>query len=71
MDWCSRNHIQWTPILKKWIQSMFTGMSRMSVIRLWSILLFEGYGSLLPIIISILTSNKQMIMNASGSNIQS
>ena len=71
MDWCSRNHIQWTHILKKWIQSMFTGMSRMSVIRLWSILLFEGYGSLLPIIISILTSNKQMIMNASGSNIQS
>ena len=50
---------------------MFTGMSRMSVIRLWSILLFEGYGSLLPIIISILTSNKQMIMSASGSNIQS
>ena len=34
----------------------------MPVNRLWSIVLFEGYGAFLPMIVSILMSNKQQLM---------
>lgn len=67
MEWSRTRQINWTPILREWIQSMFISMNRQSVNRIWSIMLFEGYGSLLPLIISLLTSNKQMIMSLSPS----
>lgn len=67
MEWSRARQINWTPVLREWIQSMFISMNRQSVNRIWSIMLFEGYGSLLPLIISLLTSNKQMIMSLSPS----
>lgn len=67
MEWSRTRQINWTPVLREWIQSMFISMNRQSVNRIWSIMLFEGYGSLLPLIISLLTSNKQMIMSLSPS----
>ena len=63
MEWAKTRGINWMPVLTEWIQSMFTKMNRQSVNRLWSIVLFEGYSSLLPLFISILTSNKQRIMS--------
>lgn len=63
MEWAKTRHVNWMPILTEWIRSMFTMMNRQSVNRIWSIILFEGYSSLLPLFISILTSNKQRIMS--------
>ena len=62
MQWSEDKGIVWKRVLCRWIQSLFTAMSKQCVNRLWSIVLFEGYGAFLPMIVSILMSNKQQLM---------
>ena len=72
MQWSEAKHIAWEDVLSSWIQSLFTTMSKPCVNRLWSILLFEGYGALLPLVVSLLMSNKQLILSLPDStNVQS
>lgn len=63
MSWAESNHIDWSRVLRSWIQELFMSMKRQCVNRLWSILFFEGYGALLPLTIAILSSNKSFVMN--------
>lgn len=62
MQWSEDKGIVWERVLCRWILSLFTAMSKQCVNRLWSIVLFEGYGAFLPMIVSILMSNKQQLM---------
>ena len=47
-------------------------MNKTIVNRLWSVLLFEGYGVLLPMIISLIMSNRHLLNSPKASlNMQS
>ena len=63
MQWSEAKRIAWDRVLCCWVQSLFTAMSKQCVNRLWSILLVEGYGALLPLVVSLLMSNKQLILS--------
>lgn len=67
MRWGQTHQIVWKSVLKKWITSMATMMSKQSVNRIWSILFFEGYGSLFPLILSIISSNKHLLLSLPSS----
>lgn len=71
-QWLSSRGIRWQPILNSWITSLFTVMNKTIVNRLWSVLLFEGYGVLLPMIISLIMSNRHLLNSPKASlNMQS
>ncbi|KAK8810003.1 hypothetical protein WA538_003555 [Blastocystis sp. DL] len=67
VQWSRSCPINWKRLLRCWITELFV-MNRQSVNRLWSILLFEGYGALFPMLIAILSSNKQLFLGKKPSS---